>query len=198
MKKHLKLATLFIIFLAATAHATPVQWNIQDLSFDNGSVATGSFVFDRDTNSFTDIAISITAGTDFIAQSFDAIAPRSGNLFGAIFTTLPLFNDDTNPACDPGLFSNPTTCGSNAIGIIVSPQTMSNSGGTLTISRSFLGFCSDPVCNSGSWAFRNSYRNTNVGTISTTSVSSVPLPATFWLLFSGLTGLITVKRKLMR
>jgi hypothetical protein len=51
--------------LAATA--VPVRWTLANVRFDDGGTATGYFVFDADTNAFTDRAISVAGGntTDF-------------------------------------------------------------------------------------------------------------------------------------
>jgi hypothetical protein len=53
---------------------------ISGVDFSNGSSATGSFVFNVDTNTFSNIDITLTA-TGFAAETLDAIAPSSGNLF---------------------------------------------------------------------------------------------------------------------
>jgi hypothetical protein len=41
----------------STAGAMPVTWDLEDVVFQNGETATGSFVYDADTNTFSNIDI---------------------------------------------------------------------------------------------------------------------------------------------
>ncbi len=169
---------------AGSAQAVPVQWTLQNMTFSNGSTATGSFTFDVATNTFSDISISVTAATDysdFQAQTFYAIAPSSGNYYGAIFTTLPLsFNDI--PACDSNSpYQSSSTCGTNGIVIGIYPSQMTDVGGTIAASYSYPVYCSGNECNNGSWAFQSLTSNLTTG-----SITSVPEAETYAMMLAGL------------
>lgn len=180
MKPYLKFTLFLLMGIGSTSvFAMPVQWTLQGMTFSNGSVVTGTFDFDVNTNTFSNIAISMTAGTDFAAQSFDAIAPNSGNYYGAIFATLPLSYNDT-PACAN---FNDTTCGTNAFGLNLYPAQMSNAGGVIAASSAWLGHCGDASCNSGSWSFNQDYSTTGG------SIAAVPEADTYAMMLAGL-GLV--------
>ncbi len=170
---------------ASPAFATPVTWTLNNVSFNNGSTATGSFDFDRDTNTFSNIAISISAGTDYGPELYNAIAPSSGNYFGAIFTTLPLSFNDT-PDCNN---FNMASCGTHALGLSVWSGQMTNAGGVLALTQQTLQHCDSATCNSGSWSFISDASGTG-GTIS----ALIPLPAAAWL-FGPAMGLLGLARR---
>ncbi|MCE7904045.1 MAG: hypothetical protein DYH20_15815 [Gammaproteobacteria bacterium PRO9] len=170
---------------ASPAFATPVTWTLNNVSFNNGSTATGSFDFDRDTNTFSNIAISISAGTDYGPELYNAIAPSSGNYFGAIFTTLPLSFNDT-PDCNN---FNMASCGTHALGLSVWSGQMTNAGGVLALTQQTLQHCDSAACNSGSWSFISDASGTG-GTIS----ALIPLPAAAWL-FGPAMGLLGLARR---
>lgn len=178
-------AAATLLLGASPAFATPVTWTLNNVSFDNGSTATGSFDFDRDTNTFSNIAISISAGTDYGPELYNAIAPNSGNYFGAIFTTLPLSFNDT-PDCNN---FNMASCGTHALGLSVWSGQMTNAGGVLALTQQTLQHCDSAACNNGSWSFISDASGTG-GTIS----ALIPLPAAAWL-FGPALGLLGLARR---
>ena len=61
----LKKSSLLIGILCLTmplvqidAHADPVTWTLDNAVFDDDGTATGSFVYDRDTNTYSDVSIT--------------------------------------------------------------------------------------------------------------------------------------------
>jgi hypothetical protein len=179
-------ALLALVGFVGSAHAVPVQWTLQGMTFSNGSTATGSFDFDIDTNTFSNIAIAVTAATDysgFQAQTFNAIAPSSGNYYGAIFTTLPLWYDNVSPSCGENAWGDRSGCGTNGLYLSLYPAAMTNAGGVLS-ANSFLGYCSSDACNTGSWGFRGLTSMLTTGTITT-----VPEAEAYAMMLAGL-GLV--------
>jgi hypothetical protein len=51
------------LLFAVGAKADQVTWYLQGVTFQDGSTASGSFVFDADTNSFSSIDIKTTTGS---------------------------------------------------------------------------------------------------------------------------------------
>jgi hypothetical protein len=51
-----------LLYCGVTASAYPVTWQVR-AAFDDTGIATGSFVFDADTNTFTAVDITTTTGT---------------------------------------------------------------------------------------------------------------------------------------
>ena len=61
-KSHLLSACLLIV-TSYTAEAVSVKYTLNDVVFNDGGAANGSFVYDADTNLYSNIAIETTAGT---------------------------------------------------------------------------------------------------------------------------------------
>ena len=59
-----KLACLAALLVAATSTlmATPITWTLSGVTFGNGSTASGKFVYDSDTNTFSSININVSNG----------------------------------------------------------------------------------------------------------------------------------------
>ncbi|GAB2830148.1 hypothetical protein GCM10027276_36000 [Comamonas piscis] len=72
MKKVLACAAvaLNLLAIAAAANAAPIQWTVSDTSFDDGGTVSGSFVYDADTNVYSNIRLTTTAGTAGAAATF--------------------------------------------------------------------------------------------------------------------------------
>lgn len=89
--------TLFAAFLAVAsveANAVPVSWELVDFRFNDGGTAYGSFIYDSDTNKFSDIDIFTTAGSMLIGRHFVSTAGDWGNMpqYGIL-----VFSDSTDP-----------------------------------------------------------------------------------------------------
>lgn len=72
MKKLFASAAIALSFLAFTvsANAAPIQWTLTDVAFDDGGTATGSFVHDADSNTYSNILLKTTAGSAGAASEF--------------------------------------------------------------------------------------------------------------------------------
>ena len=68
MRRVLITPSLFAVMItlsAFQAHGLPVEWTLDNVSFDDGGTAFGSFVYDADANEYSSISVSTTAGTAF-------------------------------------------------------------------------------------------------------------------------------------
>ena len=100
--------------LAAPAGAVPIRWVFQDAVFDDGGTLVGSFVYDADTNVYSQIDIATTAGTAFGGASYvaDIVVFRSPTFLGPVVmatgdltgtTSLSLFFYPSPQVTGPGL-----------------------------------------------------------------------------------------------
>ena len=66
-----KISLLICLFLITVSiHAAPVTWVLEDVIFDDGAIATGSFVFDADINTVLDFDISVSGGDEGVLPAF--------------------------------------------------------------------------------------------------------------------------------
>ncbi|TQV76353.1 PEP-CTERM sorting domain-containing protein [Denitrobaculum tricleocarpae] len=66
------LFAFWLVLAPAPASAVPLLWTLNDVTFNNGGTASGSFRFDADTASYSDVAVTTSgAGID---ASFDLAA----------------------------------------------------------------------------------------------------------------------------
>lgn len=56
--------------VAAAAQAAQIKWTLAGVTFDDGATASGSFVYDATTNTFSQISLSIAAGPVIPEASF--------------------------------------------------------------------------------------------------------------------------------
>ena len=66
----LALAVLSTFMTARPAAAVPIQWTLQNVAFNDGTTASGSFLFDADSSAYSDIAITTSTG-----NFFDTLVP---------------------------------------------------------------------------------------------------------------------------
>ena len=61
-----------LLFLLATvnAHAIPGVWTLDNVVFDDGGIATGSFVYDADLSNYSDVDITTTDGADLMGSHY--------------------------------------------------------------------------------------------------------------------------------
>ena len=107
--------TLFFTALSAqSASANPILWSLVGVTFDDGGTATGSFVYDADTNTYSNIFITTTAASAF---------------GGATYT---LINDIADDPTASGIYlvtSLPATPG--LPGLMMGFLNLTNAGGTI-------------------------------------------------------------------
>jgi hypothetical protein len=129
-------AGLVLLLLAAVAHATPVNWALHGVTFSDGGTATGSFIYDADTNQFSAISITTTTGSALPGATFTyvctspcvGLTPSSAN---GLFLTA---------------FSSSDQTGKPGVALFFSPN-LSNAGGNVVVGG-LQGICTDAVCTS--------------------------------------------------
>ena len=161
-----RLVFIATLFCAASrpASAVPVLWTLANVSFTAGSgggTATGSFVFDADTNTYSAIDIVTTAFGSLPASHFVATHPLASAVTMVFLTGTP----------------------SNLTGVrllLLQPSSaLSNAGGTRTLAASAAeGTCTNSVCNNATQDVRTlASGGSLVGTPVATSVPALPVPA---------------------
>jgi hypothetical protein len=168
-----------LYLLSLTANAVPVVWHLDGVTFSDGGTASGSFTYDADTNSYSAIAITTTAGSARSGASYNALNP---GYLGSGAEELVVVNSADGPDFlgDPVFFP-----------LFNSPLT--NSGGTVTIRVDQVeGDCADAACSLPTVPFRN-ITGGSVSTATTPPAAAQQIPALslFGLLATAL-GLIAV------
>lgn len=83
--------------ISAPAAGDVIQWNLVDIAFDDGGVATGWFEYDSDFDLFGDWSIQLSEGPDYTAAAIDS--SNSSARFVTIFaTTIDVILFDLDPA----------------------------------------------------------------------------------------------------
>lgn len=70
------ITTTLLLVLGGVAQGEPLLWQLTDVTLSDGQTVSGSFVFDRDTNVFSDIAITNSGTTGHPAAVWDTLLPR--------------------------------------------------------------------------------------------------------------------------
>ncbi len=167
-------ALLTAALLALPAQAAPLVWTFDNAVFEDGGVATGSFVYDADTGTFSAVNVTTTAGT---------LAP------GAVYTSA-LFGDATGAGFVTG---GGDLTGTPLLGLAFLPA-LANDGDFVALidiffppASSFEAVCDDAGC-SGATFSRQFVDGALVA-------SPVPLPAAAWLFGAALGALPLLRRR---
>lgn len=155
------------------AKAVPVNWTLQDWTFNDGGTASGSFVYDADTNAFSDMFIATTNGT-----------ARTGAIYGdtinggnTAFSAVPF-------AGFPSLVSSPNL-------MVMFAEQLTNLGGIVDV---FMG--QESTCdNAGCTSVTGPLRFLEDGRVEGVVVAATPIPAAFPLFLTGLVALVAVGRR---
>jgi len=127
------MAVVFFLLLAGVANAVPITWNLSTLSFNigaglelgQGGLATGSFTYEADTNTYSSWNIVVSAFGFAPANGF--LTPLTSSLFlppSATSFSLSYSSDQARLFLS---FFDPAT---------FNPQPLTNSGGVVNVSAS--------------------------------------------------------------
>ena len=168
------LSALICLFAWGQVWAIPVTWTLQGVAFDDGGVASGSFTYDADTNTYSDIALITTNGSTL-----------NGAVYGYVNTYYPFIDADSIIFAD-----SPSADLSDAQQLVLFfAEDLTSSGGSV-------GF--RPTLSSVEVLCGNTQCSVSDGTerqIVAGYVTAVPIPAAAWLFGSALAGLGWLKRK---
>jgi len=117
--------------IPSAAMAAPVKWTLSDITFDDGGTASGSFVYDANTNTYSAISVTTTGGGMASSTYISAHAPQA--------------DDETTTLL--------TSTGAAANAPVVAfyyPMPLDNAGGSKTPfpTISGEGFCKTAACSS--------------------------------------------------
>ena len=174
---YLTLIAVILVGVTQPASAIPVRWTLNDWTLDTGDSVTGSFVFDADDGTFSEVNIysDLGSGSEFMFVDESANAGYLEFLAG-----------------DPG---SPNLTGTPLVqGILDGDMTNAGGGplflqiGTGPYGSALQASCYNADCSywSGPAFFFTSGNIT--GTV-------VPVPAAVWLFGSGLLGLVGISRR---
>lgn len=156
---------VFLCAVAAPALAVPVTWTLNGVAFSDGGSATGSFIYDADTNTFSSINVQVSGGS---LPALTYIAPHPVAQ-ASIVALLPTASGD---------FTGVRVVVFGPIG------GLTNAGGTLTLNTAPVeGTCTNPTCSTTTGGVRSLTAGTLVGV----AAGPAPIPAVSTTLL-GLTG----------
>ena len=174
---------LLALLAATTVTAAPVRWTLQDVTFEDGGTAVGSFVFDADLEVFSDIAFNTTLGI------FDV----SGQSYSAVHPTL-------SAAANGGWFvidGRPDLSFTQAL-LMAFQEDLTNAGGTVALhtqaSLVFPNFTAELYCDFPDCRGRIA-RHFATGSV---VGAVVPVPAAVWMLGSAPALLGVVRRRVVQ
>jgi hypothetical protein len=154
------------------ALADGITWNLSGVTFDDDGTASGSFVYDADTNTYS--AIDVTTSTfgsrlpfTYTSLSNVALSSDTGFLFG------PNSGDLTGASFLMWLFDAPLTNFGGIVQVSVPPPV-----------DSIEAICGDPGCSDSAATFRSVKGGEVVAAVTT------PEPSTFLLVSTGLIALL--------
>ncbi|HEY3348398.1 MAG TPA: hypothetical protein VGM13_01315 [Thermoanaerobaculia bacterium] len=159
------LLALFVLGLTSAASANPVIWTLNGVTFTDGGTASGSFVYNADTNTYSSVNITTTAGSVIVTGATLLYVVPAFSSSGGVLTAASNAADLTGARAFALNFGTALT----------------NNGGTVTLLGQEAS-CANATC-SGPAA---PSRNTNAGSVSGTSAFAVPALSPWAMAVTGL------------
>jgi len=174
------------------AAAAPILWTLSGVTFGDGSTASGSFLYDSDTQGLTSFDVITTPTSHDCGPGFppgcQVFTPNDlpGHHYLDLTGFFPPYPANGFAVADPP--SGGSYAGNPFIGFAFA-SSLSNAGGSIALlTVSGEGFCLDAGCNLASYK-----RFVTAGSVVGTP-APVPEPATFALLGTGLAAVIRRRR----
>ena len=177
------LIAIALMLTWASASAIPVRWTLEDVSFADGGTASGSFVYDADTSTYSRTDIVTTSGSVLPGETYH------GNGISDSNPAIVWFLGDSGPAIQLGLVFLPPGVVYEPGGAF-GPSPLTNNGGWLsldTLNSRELDVC-NPSCYDPASLSRDVISGGAFGV-------AVPLPPAVWLFGSALAGLGWIRRR---
>lgn len=168
--------------LSVAAQATPLVWTLDQVSYGDGTVLTGSFTFDAATTTFSGLSITTSGGSTVPSTSSWAFNTLAGGVLrngGGVtgFAAVDAFSANLTGAHGLSLYS---TLG----------PLMTDAGGIIDLSFFRLGTCVNSDCS----ALIAPIVTTGSGSF-TASPAAVPEPLTLGIFGAGLAGVAALRRR---
>lgn len=173
------LLAMALVAWSSVGLASPVQWTLADVLFEDAGTAAGSFIYDADTDTYAAISITITDGAQQPLATFNGLL--LGGSSDAAFVPDASVPDLTGVALLQLIFQAPLSNAGGAVSLVDS---------ALPAASSFDGTCTDSGCS------RFDFSRLMVdGVVIGAPVSEVPLPAAGLLFAPAVLGLGFLRRR---
>lgn len=158
--------SIVAVFFSAVVTAMPVAWTIDSLIFDDGGTGSGTFTYDASTNTYSNIDIVTTPGTEFNGAHYGSVIAAAPN--DSDYLAVMIYPAESLPALE-----------------LAFTIQLTNAGGVIAISGLGESICGQE-CEYPAFELRG---------ISSGQISAIPVPAAAWLFGSALAALGWFRRK---
>ena len=164
---------VILAFVAAQAVAAPLTWVLSGITFSDGGTASGSFVYDANTNTYSSVNITTIAGS---------VRTTGATYHFVCGQDVPSCNGVSPSA---GFNLNLTSAAANQTGLpgfaLFFSSALTNAGGSVSVTGEEAN-CSNSTCT----APVSPERSITGGSVSTVAVPATPAPSSVLLVSAGL------------